>query len=154
METKQIPVLLNEVLEGLNIKPDGVYLDLTLGRAGHSSEILSRLSDKGLLIGVDQDQQAIDESRERLSKIKDNFVLIKNNFINVDGILNSLNIDKVDGVLMDLGVSSPQFDDIDRGFSYRFDSRLDMRMDRDQKLTAHDVVNNYSEAELRKIFWE
>lgn len=154
MENKHIPVLLDEVIEGLNIKPDGVYLDLTLGRAGHSSEILSRLNKNGLLIGVDQDQQAIDESRERLSKIKDNFVLIKNNFVYVDEILKSLNIEKVDGVLMDLGVSSPQFDDIDRGFSYRFDSRLDMRMDRDQRLTAHDVVNNYSEAELRKIFYE
>ena len=154
MENKHIPVLLDEVIEGLNIKPDGVYLDLTLGRAGHSSEILSRLNKNGLLIGVDQDQQAIDESRERLSKIKDNFVLIKNNFVNVDEILKSLNIEKVDGVLMDLGVSSPQFDDIDRGFSYRFDSRLDMRMDRDQRLTAHDVINNYSEAELRKIFYE
>ena len=154
METKHIPVLLNEVIEGLNIKPDGIYLDLTLGRAGHSSEILSRLSDKGLLIGVDQDQQAIDESRERLSKIKNNFILIKNNFLYVDAILESLNIDKVDGILMDLGVSSPQFDDVDRGFSYRFDSRLDMRMDKDQNLSAHDVVNNYSEAELRKIFWE
>ena len=154
MENKHIPVLLKEVIEGLNIKPDGVYLDLTLGRAGHSSEILSRLNSNGLLIGVDRDQQAIEESRERLDKIEGNFILIKNNFVNVDEILDSLNIDKVDGVLMDLGVSSPQFDDFERGFSYRFDSRLDMRMDRDQKLTAHDVVNNYSEAELRKIFYE
>lgn len=154
MENKHIPVLLNEVIEGLNIKPDGVYLDLTLGRAGHSSEILSRLNSKGLLIGVDQDQQAIAESKERLDKFEGNFVLVKDNFANVDEILRSLNIVKVDGVLMDLGVSSPQFDDIDRGFSYRFDSRLDMRMDQDQKLTAHDVVNTYSESELRKIFYE
>ena len=154
MESKHIPVLLNEVIEGLNINKDGTYLDLTLGRAGHSSEILKRLSSKGLLIGVDQDEVAIKESEERLSKISSNFKLVKSNFVNVDEILKSLNIDKVDGILMDLGVSSPQFDDIDRGFSYRFDSRLDMRMDQNQKLTAHDVVNNYSEAELRKIFWE
>ena len=154
MENKHIQVLLNEVIEGLNIKPDGVYLDLTLGRAGHSSEILSRLSSKGLLIGVDQDQQAIAESKERLDKFEGNFVLVKDNFANIDEILRSLNIEKVDGVLMDLGVSSPQFDDVDRGFSYRFDSRLDMRMDQDQKLTAHDVVNTYSESELRKIFYE
>lgn len=154
MENKHIPVLLNETIEGLNINKDGIYLDLTLGRAGHSSEILKRLSSKGLLIGVDQDQQAIDESKKRLEKISSNFVLVKNNFVNVDEILESLKIDKVDGILMDLGVSSPQFDDINRGFSYRFDSRLDMRMDQNQKLTAHEVVNTYSEAELRKIFYE
>lgn len=154
MENKHIPVLLNEVIEGLNINKDGKYLDLTLGRAGHSSEILKRLSSKGLLIGVDQDQQAIEESQKRLEKISSNFVLVKNNFVNVDEILETLNIDKVDGILMDLGVSSPQFDDVNRGFSYRFDSRLDMRMDQNQRLTAHEVVNTYSEAELRKIFYE
>ena len=154
MENKHIPVLLNEVIEGLNIKPNGIYLDLTLGRAGHSSVILSKLNKDGLLIGVDQDQQAIDESRTRLEKISNNFILVKNNFVHIDEILNSLNIEKVDGVLMDLGVSSPQFDDIERGFSYRFDAKLDMRMDQNQKLTAHDVVNNYSESELRKIFYE
>ena len=131
-----------------------IYLDLTLGRAGHSSEILSRLSSKGLLIGVDQDIEAIKESEERLSKISSNYKIVKSNFVNIDEILKSLNIDKVDGILMDLGVSSPQFDDINRGFSYRFDSRLDMRMDQNQKLTAHEVVNTYSEAELRKIFYE
>lgn len=154
MENKHIPVLLNEVIEGLNINKDGKYLDLTLGRAGHSSEILKRLSSKGLLIGVDQDQQAIEESQKRLEKISSNFVLVKNNFVNVDEILETLKIDKVDGILMDLGVSSPQFDDVNRGFSYRFDSRLDMRMDQNQRLTAHEVVNTYSEAELRKIFYE
>ena len=154
MENKHIPVLLNEVIEGLNINKNGIYLDLTLGRAGHSSEILKRLSSKGLLIGVDQDQTAIEESRARLEKISNNFKLVKSNFVNVDEILSSLNIDKVDGILMDLGVSSPQFDDVERGFSYRFDSRLDMRMDQSQKLTAHEVVNTYSEAELRKIFYE
>ena len=154
MENKHIPVLLNEVIEGLNINPDGVYLDLTLGRAGHSSEILKRLSKKGLLIGVDQDQEAIDESDAKLKQISDNYKLVKSNFVNVEEILESLNINEVDGILMDLGVSSPQFDDINRGFSYRFDSRLDMRMDQNQRLTAHEVVNTYSEAELRKIFYE
>ena len=154
MENKHIPVLLNEVIEGLNIKPNGIYLDLTLGRAGHSSEILKRLNKDGLLIGVDQDKEAIEESKVRLSKIASNFKIVKSNFVEVDKVLDDLGIKGVDGVLMDLGVSSPQFDESDRGFSYRYDAPLDMRMDQDAKLTAKDVVNNYSEAELRKIFYE
>lgn len=153
-EAKHIPVLLNETIEGLNIKPDGTYIDLTLGRAGHSSEILKRLNKNGLLIGVDQDKEAIEESDKRLSKIASNYKLVKSNFVNFEDILTSFNIDKVDGVLMDLGVSSPQFDESDRGFSYRYDAPLDMRMDVEQKLTAKEVVNSYSEAELRKIFYE
>ena len=148
-----IPVLLNEVIEGLNIKSDGIYLDLTLGRAGHSSEILKRLTT-GKLIGVDQDQVAIDESRDRLSKISDHFELVHSNFVNLPSILEKLGINKVDGILMDLGVSSPQFDDPDRGFSYKVDSRLDMRMDIDSSLTAHQVINNYSLEDLTKIFKE
>ena len=153
-EIKHIPVLLNETIEGLNIKPDGTYIDLTLGRAGHSSEILKRLNKDGLLIGVDQDKEAIEESNKRLSKIASNYKLVKSNFVNFDDILTSLNIDKVDGVLMDLGVSSPQFDESSRGFSYRYDAPLDMRMDVEQRLTAKEVVNSYSEGELRKIFYE
>lgn len=153
-EIKHIPVLLNETIEGLNIKPDGTYIDLTLGRAGHSSEILKRLNKDGLLIGVDQDKEAIEESDKRLSKIASNYKLVKSNFVNFEDILSSLNIDKVDGVLMDLGVSSPQFDESDRGFSYRYDAPLDMRMDIEQRLTAKEVVNSYSEGELRKIFYE
>jgi len=153
-EIKHIPVLLNETIEGLNIKPDGTYIDLTLGRAGHSSEILKRLNKDGLLIGVDQDKEAIEESNKRLSKIASNYKLVKSNFVNFEDILTSLNIDKVDGVLMDLGVSSPQFDESDRGFSYRYDAPLDMRMDIEQRLTAKEVVNSYSEGELRKIFYE
>lgn len=153
-ETKHIPVLLNEVISGLNIKKDGIYLDLTLGRAGHSEEILKRLSPKGLLIGVDQDIEAIKESDDRLAKVGGNYRLVKSNFVNVKEILNELNINKVDGVLMDLGVSSPQFDESDRGFSYRYDAPLDMRMDQSKRLTAKEVVNSYSEAELRKIFYE
>lgn len=153
-EVKHIPVLLNETIEGLNIKPNGIYVDLTLGRAGHSSEILKRLNKDGLLIGVDQDKEAIEESDKRLSKIASNYKLVKSNFVNFEDILTSLNIDKVDGVLMDLGVSSPQFDESSRGFSYRYDAPLDMRMDVEQKLTAKEVINTYPEAELRKIFYE
>lgn len=153
-EVKHIPVLLNETIEGLNIKPNGIYVDLTLGRAGHSSEILKRLNKGGLLIGVDQDKEAIEESDKRLSKIASNYKLVKSNFVNFEDILTSLNIDKVDGVLMDLGVSSPQFDESSRGFSYRYDAPLDMRMDVEQKLTAKEVVNTYPEAELRKIFYK
>lgn len=151
---KHIPVLLNEVIDGLDIKKEGIYLDLTLGRAGHSSEILSRLSSKGLLIGVDQDQEAIDESKERLQKVGSNFKIVKSNFVEIENILKSLDIKAVDGILMDLGVSSPQFDESDRGFSYRYDAPLDMRMDQSQRLTAKEVINTYSEAELRKIFYE
>lgn len=153
-ESAHIPVLLEETISGLNIKPSGTYVDLTLGRAGHSSVILSKLDEDGLLIGVDQDKEAIEESNKRLSKIASNYKLVKSNFVNFEDILSSLHIDKVDGVLMDLGVSSPQFDESDRGFSYRYDAPLDMRMDVDQKLTAKEVVNTYSEAELRKIFFE
>lgn len=153
MNNEHIPVLLNEVIDGLNIKKDGTYLDLTLGRAGHSSEILKRI-DKGLLIGVDQDDEAIEKSRVRLSEIRDNFILVRDNFVNIDSILSNLKIDKVDGILMDLGVSSPQFDDQSRGFSYRYDSELDMRMDKRKELTAKKVVNEYPLEELVKIFNE
>lgn len=153
-EYSHIPVLLEETISGLNIKPNGIYVDLTLGRAGHSSVILSKLNKDGLLIGVDQDQEAIKESDLRLSKIATNYKLVKSNFVNFEDILSSLNIKSVDGVLMDLGVSSPQFDESDRGFSYRYDAPLDMRMDTDSQLTAKEVVNTYSENELRKIFYE
>ena len=153
-EVKHIPVLLEETISGLNIKPTGIYVDLTLGRGGHSSVILSKLDKSGLLIGVDQDKEAITESDKRLSKISSNYKLVKSNFVEFETILKELGIEKVDGVLMDLGVSSPQFDESDRGFSYRYDAPLDMRMDVDQKLTAKEIVNTYSEAELRKIFYE
>ena len=153
-DSPHIPVLLNEVIEGLAIKNNGTYLDLTLGRAGHSSAILSQLSNSGLLIGVDQDDEAIEFSRNRLSKISNNFLLVRDNFVNVDSILQNLKISKVDGALMDLGVSSPQFDDQSRGFSYRFDSELDMRMDKRNPLTAKKIVNEYSLEELVRIFNE
>lgn len=148
---KHVSVLLNECILGLNIKPNGIYCDLTLGRAGHSLEIVKRLSS-GKLIGVDQDQVAIDESKERLSQFQEKVILVKSNFRNIKQILKELNIDKVDGVLMDLGVSSPQFDVSERGFSYRNDGPLDMRMDQSQTLSAYDIVNTYSLQDLVKIF--
>lgn len=153
MAEQHIPVLLKEVIEGLNIKKDGIYVDLTIGRGGHSEQILKRLSSSGLLIGVDQDETAIIESTARLSKVSDNFKIVRSNFVNIDEILKGLNIDKVDGILMDLGVSSPQFDEGDRGFSYQYDAPLDMRMDqKENTLTAKEIVNNYSLQELVRIF--
>ena len=151
-EHKQI--LLNEVIEGLDIKSDGVYLDLTLGRAGHSKEILKRLSLNGLLIGIDQDEEAICYSRVELSKISNRYKIVKSNFSNIKNILSDLNISTLDGALFDLGVSSPQFDEDYRGFSYRFNNKLDMRMDLSSSLTAYDVVNTYSFKELLRVFKE
>lgn len=147
---KHIPVLLNETIEGLNIKPDGIYLDLTLGRGGHSGEILKRLTS-GHLYGVDQDQEAINESEKYLKTISSNFTLVHSNFSYIDEILENLNIKYVDGVLMDLGVSSPQFDEGYRGFSYREDAPLDMRMDQRNDLTAYKIVNTYTLNEIFKI---
>lgn len=150
MEYKHIPVLLEETIEGLNIKPDGIYVDGTLGRGGHSSEVLKRLTT-GHLYCFDQDKQAIEESRPRLEKISSSFTLINDNFKNMKEDLENLGIEKVDGIMFDLGVSSAQFDEQDRGFSYRFDARLDMRMNQDSSLSAYDVVNNYSLQELTKV---
>ena len=150
---EHIPVLLNEVIAGLNIKPNGTYVDLTVGRGGHSSEILSRL-DKGHLICVDQDEEAIVASTARLSKISANFTVVRSNFSNLASILKDQGVDQVDGILMDLGVSSPQFDKGERGFSYNSDARLDMRMDQRQSLTAYQIVNTYSLQDLNKILQE
>lgn len=147
---KHIPVLLNETITGLNIKPDGIYVDLTLGRGGHSGEILKKLQ-KGHLYGVDQDEVAIEESRRYLETISNNFTLIHKNFSFLDEIMEENQIEYADGILMDLGVSSPQFDEGDRGFSYREDARLDMRMDQRNPLTAYDIVNSYSLDEIFKI---
>ena len=148
------PILLNEVIEGLDIKSDGVYLDLTLGRAGHSKEILKRLSLNGLLIGIDQDEEAISYSRVELSKISNRYKIVKSNFSNIKNILSDLNISTLDGALFDLGVSSPQFDEDYRGFSYRCNNILVMRMDLSSSLTAYDVVNTYSFKELLRVFKE
>ena len=148
---EHIPVLLKEVIDGLSIKPSGIYVDLTVGRGGHSSEILSRLKD-GYLIAVDQDEDAIVASQKRLSQISDRFVIVRSNFAEIETILAEQNVSEVDGILMDLGVSSPQFDNGERGFSYNADARLDMRMDQRQALTAYQIVNTYSLEDLTKIF--
>ncbi len=151
---EHVPVLLDEAIDALNIKPDGIYVDLTLGRAGHASRILAHLSRKGKLVGLDQDYQAIENSKITLSKISSNFETVHENFRNFKEVLYRLNIQKVDGILMDLGVSSPQFDDSERGFSYRSNARLDMRMDERSSLTAYEVVNTYSVTDLTRIFGE
>ncbi len=152
--TEHIPVLLKEAIDNLNIKPNGIYLDLTLGRAGHSSEILKRLSKEGKLIGFDKDEVAITKSTETLSKISNNFIVIRNDFRNFKEELEKLSISSVDGILMDLGVSSPQFDCSELGFSYRSNAKLDMRMDSRQSLTAYEVVNTYSLEDLSRVFRE
>lgn len=150
MEFKHISVLLNECLEGLDIKENGTYVDCTLGGAGHSSHILERLSSEGTLIGIDQDNDALRAAKEKLRDYS-NVKFVHNNFYNIDSILTSLNIPKVDGILMDLGVSSYQLDEGERGFSYMKDAPLDMRMDRDREFSAYEVVNTYSEEDLYRI---
>jgi len=150
MEFKHIPVMLNECLEGLDIKPDGIYVDCTLGGGGHSSEILKRLSQKGLLIGIDKDNDALAHCEEKLKDFP-NKRLVKSDYSDIANVLAIVGVDKVDGVLMDLGVSSYQLDNGERGFSYSTDARLDMRMNRDQSLSAYEVVNEYSQEELKRI---
>ena len=150
---KHYSVLLKESIDLLNIKPDGIYVDCTLGGGGHSLEVLKRLTT-GHLYAFDQDKYAIAKAEERLALYKDKLTIINSNFANIKSELLELGIDHVDGVLYDLGVSSFQFDIPDRGFSYRFDGPLDMRMNQDDSLSCYDVVNTYSESELRKIFYE
>jgi len=149
------PVMLKQVIEALNIKPDGIYVDATLGGAGHSSEILSRLGRGGLLIGIDQDEMALATAVKRLSHVKTEgeFKTAKSNFVNLKKVCDSFGIDKVDGILMDLGVSSFQLDSEERGFSYRFDSPIDMRMDLQGELTGADVVNDYPQEKLREMIY-
>ena len=144
-------VLLHECIEALNIQPDGIYLDGTLGGAGHSLEICKRLSPHGRLIGIDRDDVALHAAGERLRLYSDRVTLVHDNFENLASVLDRLGIPAVDGMLFDLGVSSPQLDDAERGFSYMADAPLDMRMDRTSALTAHDVVNQYPREELRRI---
>lgn len=151
--SKHISVLLNESIDNLNIKEDGIYVDCTLGYAGHSSQILKRIT-RGCLFAFDQDREAIDYSRRILDQISNNYEIINSNFVNIKSELNKRNITKVDGILFDLGVSSPQLDEAERGFSFHNDSKLDMRMNQNQELSAYEVVNNYSEKELTKIFYE
>ena len=145
-------VLLNESINGLNIKEDGIYVDCTLGYAGHSSEILKRLK-KGYLYAFDQDDEAILASKAKLNSIASKYEIIKSNFVNLKEELNKRGITKVDGILFDLGVSSPQLDNAYRGFSYHEDAKLDMRMDKDNPLSAYQVVNDYSESDLITIFY-
>ncbi|EIC97204.1 S-adenosyl-methyltransferase MraW [Lachnoanaerobaculum saburreum F0468] len=143
-------VLLDEVIESLNIKPDGYYVDGTLGGAGHALEVIKRLKG-GRLIGIDQDADAIKAATERLIDYKNRVIIVRDNYVNIENILKREGIDKVDGIYVDLGVSSYQLDTADRGFTYRFDAPLDMRMDDRNELKASDIVNNYSEAELFHI---
>ena len=150
MEFKHLPVLLNECLDALDIKEDGIYVDCTLGGAGHSLEILKRLSSKGRLIGIDQDEDALSAAKENIKEFN-NVTFVHDNFYNIKAILAKLEIEKVDGILMDLGVSSFQLDSAERGFSYMKDAKLDMRMDRSQGLSAYDVVNNYGEQEIGDV---
>ena len=148
---KHVSVLLKEAIENLSIKEDGIYVDLTLGRAGHSSEILKRLTT-GKLIAFDKDEQAIIESQAKLEAISDNFEIVREDFRNFKDVLLKKNITHVDGILVDLGVSSPQFDEDERGFSYKGIARLDMRMDTRQSFSAYDVVNMYSLNDLARVF--
>lgn len=151
MDFKHISVLLDETIDGLDIKPDGIYVDGTLGGGGHSYEILRKLSPKGRLIGIDQDGEALKAAGERLKEFENQITLVRSNYCEIDKVLKELNVEKVDGILLDIGVSSYQLDNLERGFSYKSDAPLDMRMDTRQELTAADVVNTYSENELFKI---
>jgi 16S rRNA (cytosine1402-N4)-methyltransferase len=146
------PVLLKESIEGLNIKEDGIYVDCTLGGGGHTEEILKR-AVKGKVIGIDQDDYAIERAIEKLGTY-DNFIPVRNNFSELDQILDELNIEKINGIIFDLGVSSFQLDIPERGFSYNYDMPLDMRMDKSQTITARQIVNGYEENELTRILWE
>lgn len=156
MEFQHETVLLNEAVEGLNIKPDGVYVDCTLGGAGHSSLILDKLGENGHLYAFDQDDFAIQEAQKTLKKGIENgqVTLVKSNFRNLRAGLAKLGVHKVDGVLYDLGVSSPQLDDGERGFSYNYDASLDMRMNQSQQLTAYEIVNEWEFNDLVKIFFQ
>lgn len=151
MEFKHKSVLLEETIESLKIKPDGIYLDGTLGGGGHSYEICKRLGEKGRLIGIDQDADAIRAAGERLKEFGDKVTIIRNNYCNAKTALAEIGISHVDGIVLDLGVSSYQLDTVERGFTYKYDTALDMRMDQRQSLTARDIVNEYSEQELYHV---
>ena len=144
-------VLLHETVDGLNIKPDGIYVDATLGGGGHAYEVCSQLGEQGRFIGIDQDAAAIEAAGKRLEGFGEKVTIIRSNYRDMKPRLHEIGIDKVDGIVIDLGVSSYQLDTAERGFSYRADAPLDMRMDQRQKMTAKDIVNNYSEAELYRV---
>jgi 16S rRNA (cytosine1402-N4)-methyltransferase len=151
MNFEHVSVLLSECIEGLAVKPDGTYVDGTLGGAGHAKEVCKRLSAKGKFIGIDQDTDALETSRQRLQNLSPEVILVHSNFENTKKILDDLNIKGIDGMLIDLGVSSYQLDEASRGFSYMQDAPLDMRMDRSQSFSAFDVVNNYTEEKLFQV---
>lgn len=153
MNFEHISVLLNEVLEELNIKEDGIYVDGTLGGAGHSLEIVKKLTT-GKLIGIDQDENALEKAGQVLEEYKDKVILVKNNYENIDKVLEELGIESIDGMLLDIGVSSHQLDEETRGFSYNKDAPLDMRMDMTSNFSAWDIVNKYDKEELEQIIWD
>ena len=151
MEFKHTSVLLHETIDSLQVKPDGIYVDGTLGGGGHAEEVLKRLTGSGRLIGIDQDADAVRAAGERLARFGDKITILRDNYVNMPDILKQLGIPEVDGIYLDLGVSSYQFDNGERGFSYRTDAPLDMRMDQRNPLTAKDIVNGYSEQELYRV---
>ena len=151
MEFKHVSVLLQETVDGLNVKPDGIYVDGTLGGGGHSYEVCTRLGAKGSIIGIDQDEAAIEAASIRLKDFGEKVTIVRSNYCDMKSRLHELGIDKVDGIMLDLGVSSYQLDTADRGFSYREDAPLDMRMDQRSKMTARDIVNDYSEMDLYRV---
>ena len=151
MEFKHKSVLLNETIDGLNIKPDGIYVDGTLGGGGHAYEVCRRLGEKGSIVGIDQDAAAIEAASARLKDFGEKVTIVRSNYCDMKSKLHELGIDKVDGIVLDLGVSSYQLDTAERGFSYREDAPLDMRMDTLQKMTARDIVNDYTEADLYRV---
>ena len=151
MEFKHKSVLLNETIDGLNIKPDGIYVDGTLGGGGHAYEVCRRLGEKGSIVGIDQDAAAIEAASARLKDFGEKVTIVRSNYCDMKSKLHELGIDKVDGIVLDLGVSSYQLDTAERGFSYREDAHLDMRMDTRQKMTARDIVNDYTEADLYRV---
>ena len=153
MEFKHKPVMLDECINGLNIKPDGIYVDGTLGGAGHSKQIVKKLNENGILIGIDRDEEALKAAKENLKDFQ-NVIYVHNNHDNIKEILSNLQIENVDGILLDLGVSSYQLDERNRGFSYLGENELDMRMDKTQSLTAKEVVNSYEEQKLANIIYE
>lgn len=154
MEFAHIPVMLNECIDALKINPNGIYVDGTVGGAGHSSEIVKRLGEKGRLIAVDRDEEALAASSKRLQAFEDKVTFVHDDYKNLCARLDDLSIDGVDGILLDLGVSSYQLDNAERGFSYMKDAPLDMRMDRSQSMSAYDVVNEFSESELTRILFD
>ena len=151
MEFKHKSVLLNETIDGLNIKPDGIYVDGTLGGGGHAYEVCRRLGEKGSIVGIDQDAAAIEAASARLKDFGEKVTIVRSNYCDMKSKLHELGIDKVDGIVLDLGVLSYQLDTAERGFSYREDAPLDMRMDTRQKMTARDIVNDYTEADLYRV---